>query len=76
MLNKASLITVVSGAALGLTVVPAQASPTSVQSSEPSVTINGDNNNVSQTTYQCNRSHPPQQAIASNETNLSRVQRF
>ncbi len=67
MLNKASLITVGSCAALGLTVVPAQAGPTSVQTSEPSVTINGENNNVSQTTYQYILNNPGRGVIKRNE---------
>ena len=70
MFNKVSLISLVSFSILGLNIVPTQANPTSIQTSEPSVTINGDSNNVTQTTYQYILNNPGRGVIKRNGANV------
>ena len=70
MLNQASLISLASLSILGLNVASTQANPTNIQISEPSVIINGDDNNVTQTTYQYILNNPGRGIIKRNETNV------
>ena len=69
MFNKVSLISLVSLSIFGLNVVPTQANPTNIQTSEPSVTVSGDGNNINQTTYQYILNNPGRGIIKRNEPN-------
>ncbi len=70
MFNKVSLISLVSLSIFGLNVVPTQANPTNIQTSEPSVTVSGDGNNINQTTYQYILNNPGRGIIKRNESNV------